>query len=133
MHHVIVGDSEPGSSALSGRYRGVATVDHRVERGGSTGTTTPPARPARLHPTRVIRDRQLRLNPGVPAGDASTMEPASNPRRFTRKRSFDYVESRQIGLLGCSTFSCGVVAEAASSILDRSTDCDLDSDRDRGL
>jgi hypothetical protein len=83
MHQVILGDSEPGSSAVAGRYRGVATVDHRVERGGSTGTTTPPARPARLHPTRVIRDRQLRLNPGVPAGDASTMEPASNPRRFT--------------------------------------------------
>jgi hypothetical protein len=88
MHHVILGDSEPGSSAVAGRYRGVATVDHRVERGGSTGTTTPPARPARLHPTRVIRDRQLRLNPGVPAGDASTMEPASNPRRFN-PRSFD--------------------------------------------
>src|SRR5882757_7610604 len=84
MHHVILGDSEPGSSALAGRYRGVATVDHRVERGGLTGTTTPPARPARLHPTRVIRDRPLRLNPGVPAGDASTMEPASNPRRFSR-------------------------------------------------
>ena len=36
------------------------------------------------------------------------------PRHLSRKRSFDYVESRQIGLLGCSTFSCGVVAEAAS-------------------
>lgn len=38
MHHVILVDSEPGSSALAGRYRGVATVDHRVERGGSTAT-----------------------------------------------------------------------------------------------
>jgi hypothetical protein len=75
MHHVILVDSEPGSSALAGRYRGVATVDHRVERDGSTGTTTPActsssitSHPSYTRPPTTLKPRRpsrRRLNHGA--------------------------------------------------------------------
>ena len=42
----------------------------------------PPAQPTRPCPTRGVPSRLLRSPPGVPAGDASTMKPASNPGQF---------------------------------------------------
>jgi hypothetical protein len=75
MHPVILVDSEPGSSALAGRYRGVATVDHRVERDGSTGTTTPActsssitSHPSYTRPPTTLKPRRpsrRRLNHGA--------------------------------------------------------------------
>jgi len=55
--------------------------------GGDRGRRQPvPPRPHEAYRPAVepgIRACLLRLTPGVPAGDTSTMKPASNPERFS--------------------------------------------------
>src|SRR5215210_2790200 len=43
----------------------------------------PAAQRPRLHPTRRVRSHLLRSTSGTPTGAATSMKPATNPRRFT--------------------------------------------------
>ena len=52
----------------------------------SVGTTTATCS-KRINPARRIRSHRVRSPAGVPAGDASTMKPTSNPRRFRVQES----------------------------------------------
>ena len=52
----------------------------------SVGTTTATCS-KRIHPARPIRSHRRRSPAGIPSGDASTMKPTSNPRRFRVQES----------------------------------------------
>ena len=75
------------SPFLAGPLRTIDDVEYITSAWVHKYNTPPTAQPAQLHPTRRIRDRLLRSNPGVPAGDASTTKPASNPERFNERIS----------------------------------------------
>jgi hypothetical protein len=66
----------PGGPVVHDRRSGVG--DDEV---GRLVQQSPPAQPARLRSTRRMRGRLLRSHPGGPAGNASNIKPASNPRR----------------------------------------------------
>jgi transposase InsO family protein len=67
-----------GSPFLAGPLRTIDDVEYATMEWVDWFNKPPAAQPAQLHPTRRIRSRLLRSHPDVPAGDASTMKPASN-------------------------------------------------------
>src|SRR3954447_3897441 len=51
----------------------------------------PAAQRPRLHPTRRVRSHLLRSTSGTPTGAATSMKPATNPRRFNPRRRLHIV------------------------------------------